>query len=129
MKNNFVHIARIKEGRRHSYLYLKKTGSETYQWFHGDEPTEVKGITPEEACRLAVRHWRIHSFRFVRCGFRFTLPERDEHGSNALFHQMAASYDAMNGIYYDEELGHSCIVKEASSEAKTLWLMSKQKQS
>ena len=120
MNNDLIHIARHQAGRDLIYLYLKKTGSETYQWFEGDTATEVKGITPEEAMRLAKRHWKSDSFHFVNCGFRYTLPERDEHGGNALFHQMVASYGAFNGIYYDEELGHSCVVKNASDEAKHL---------
>lgn len=120
MKHEIIHIAKYKKKGLTVYLILKKTGPETYQWFENEEPTHVKGITPEEAIRLAKRYWTMDSFRFINCGFRFTLPERDEHGGNALFHQMNASYNAFNGIYYDEELGYSCIVKNASEEAKDL---------
>jgi len=56
----------------------------------------------------------------VNCGFRYTLPERDEHGYNALFHQMAASYATSNGVYFDEESGNNCFVNFASEEAKNL---------
>ncbi len=120
MNNDIIHIAKILSRGETVYLFLKKTGLDTYQWFEDEETTEVKGITPEEAMRLAKRQWKRASFRFVNCGFRFTLPERDEHGGNALFCQMAASYAASNGIYFDEELGHSCIVKKASDEANEL---------
>ncbi len=120
MSNDIVHIARIQPEGAVVYLFLKKTGPETYRWFEGKSPTDVKGFTPEEAIRLAKRQWKYVSFRFVNCGFRFTLPERDEHGVNALFCQMAASYASSNGIYFDEELGHSCIVKNASEEAREL---------
>lgn len=115
--NEIIHVAILD----FSYLYLRKTGPETYQWFLGENPTEVKGITPEEACRLARKAWALQNFRFMRCGMRFTLPERDECGNNALFHQMVASYSVPNHIYFDEELGHSAVVREASEEALALW--------
>jgi len=121
MSHEIIHVAKITKGRDTQTLFLKKTGPETYQWFQEQESTEVKGITPEEAIRLAKRHWSFDPLRFLNCGKRFTLPERDEHGGNALFHQMAASYRTFNGIYYDEELGHSCQVKEASQEALELF--------
>jgi len=120
MNHDIIHVAKLSKGRDTCMLFLRKMGSETYQWFEDHEPTKVKGITPEEAIRLAKRHFSFDSLNFLNCGKRFTLPERDEHGSNALFHQMAASYSSFNGIYYDEELGHSCQVKEASQEALDL---------
>jgi len=87
----------------------------------GEQATTVSGETVEEAMRLAARHWQKDSFTTVICGFRYTLPERDEHGINALFHQMVASYSSMNGVYYDEELGNNCFVQNASDEAIRLW--------
>jgi len=117
VNHEIIHIATLKKGLEIRHLYLKKTGPETYQWFDEEEATDVKGITPEEAMRLAKRHWNLYPIQFLNCGKRLTLPERDEHGGNALFHQMALSYRSFNGIYYDEELGHSCIVKDASQEA------------
>lgn len=120
MTLDIVHVAKLIDGRNVHTLFLRKTGAETYKWFMEDTPTDVKGITPEEAIRLAKRHWTLQPLVFLDCGKRFTLPERDEHGTHALFQQMAASYSSFNGIYYDEELGHSCIVKEASQEAVEL---------
>jgi len=117
MSHKVIHIAKLIRGLKTIYLFLKKTDSETYQWFEGEIPTEVKGITPEEANRLARRYWSFDTLQFLDCGKRFTLPERDEHGGNTLFHQMVASYRSFNGIYFDEELGHSCQVREASQEA------------
>lgn len=116
-KTEILHVG--KKGSDH--VILKKTAPETFQWFEGEKPTEIKGITPEEACRLARQEWKYHNFRFLDCGKRFTLPERDEIGTNALFCQMVASYSTPNNIYYDEELGHSCVVREASEEALDFW--------
>lgn len=120
MSHDVIHVARLIRGREKLTLFLKKTDTETYQWFIEERPTDVKGITPEEAIRLAKRYWSFDTLRFLNCGKRFTLPERDEHGGNALFHQMVASYKTFNGIYFDEELGHSCQVREASQEALEL---------
>jgi hypothetical protein len=121
-----IHIARILA---HTgiprYIFLRKLESNRFTWFQEREETEVEEIvsaqTVEEALRLASRFWKERSFRFLMCGFRYTLPERDEHGINALFHQMCASYSSMNGIYYDEELGNNCFVQNASNEALEIW--------
>lgn len=121
-----IHAARIFSQGRNKYLLLRKKGGEHFAWFEEDEndhETETNVIAPtiEEALRLAVRQWKESSFRTVICGFRYTLPERDEHGMNALFHQMAASCSSMNGVYYDEELGNNCFVQSPSNEAYQLW--------
>lgn len=120
-----IHVARFqpRDGRIH-YLFLRQQGPKNFVWFEkedglnsSEKETSVSGPTIEEAMRLAHRFWKDVSFRTLVCGFRYTLPERDEHGINALFHQMLASYKSPTGIYFDEELGHNCIVQRASSEA------------
>lgn len=121
-----IHVATYFQKGGWILVYLRKTADQGYAWFAeitaGQESgTPVGGSTPEEALRLAHREWVDSSFRTIRCGYRFTLPERDEIGSNALFHQMIASYSSSNGVYFDEELGHQCIVKEISQEAYDLW--------
>lgn len=122
-----IHVGRIftTNGQWLS-VFLRKHGEGHFVWHeeqndNKETPTSVEGQTVEEALRLAPKHWRNHFFRMLNCGFRYTLPERDEHGINALFHQMAASYSSMNGIYYDEELGNNCFVQNASEEALDLW--------
>lgn len=121
-----IHVARIfaADGTWH-YLFLRKNAEGHFAWHeetNGKEAeTPVSGQTIEEALRLAPRHWSNQSFCTVICGFRYTLPERDEHGINALFHQMVASYNSMNGIYYDDELGNNCYVQNASEEALGMW--------
>lgn len=129
MKENgkLIHAAQIfgSDGRLR-YLFLRKTGDLSFTWFEEqpdqtEKETTVGAATIEEALRLAAREWKRDSFRTVFCGFRYTLPERDEHGMNALFHQMVSSYGSMNGIYYDEELGNNCFVQNASMQARDLW--------
>ncbi len=113
---------------RHGWvlLLLRKTADQGCAWYEevsddAETPTGVIAENPEEALRLAYREWSRHSFRTIKCGYRFTLPERDEIGSNALIHQLIASFSVGNGVYFDEELGHQCIVRETSQEALDLW--------
>ena len=121
-----MHVARVFSKGKWNYLFLRKNNDGHFDWHEEMEQkyeikTQVTAPTIEEAMRLAPRHWKNLSFNTLKCGFRYTLPERDEHGINALFHQMAASYSVGNGIYYDEELGNNCFVQNASDEAYQLW--------
>ena len=121
-----IHVARIQpHGTDLVYLFLRQIEPQRFAWFREEEnssekETEVAANNVEEALRLAHRCWHNDAYRTVNCGFRYTLPERDEHGQNALFHEMAASYASMTGQYFDEELGHTCIVHNASQEARNL---------
>ncbi len=128
--NTLIHIAKIYTAGRWQYLFLRKFSPQEYRWFlvenEQETATQIFSETIEEAIRLARREWRQSAFTPLGCGFRYTLPERDEHGSNALFYQMAASYATSNGIYLDEELGHNCIVNNPSKEARLLLLKLKQ---
>jgi hypothetical protein len=121
-----IHVASIQlQNQGRLYLLLRQLAPHRYVWFREDKPeveteTPIWGGTPEEAL-LAARHaWNLEEFRPLHCGFRYTLPERDEVGTNALFHQMVASYASMNGVYFDEELSANCIVQNASIEARAL---------
>lgn len=123
-QNKLIHIGLFHPpGGGIRYTYLRKLADFHYMWFEGNEETESGLTAPhvEEAIRLAHRKWKMNGFRLLHCGFRYALPERDEHGINALFCQMGASYDSMNGVYFEEELGYNCHVQNASEEALTLW--------
>ena len=107
-----IHVAVIQPKR---YLLLRKRETELFHWFltspefEKEEETQTQGTSCAEAIRL------------IHCGFRYTLPERDQVGSNALFWQMALSYNSPNGRYFDEEVGHLCYVDFASQEALEIW--------
>jgi hypothetical protein len=130
-----IHVARIQNGSPiPTYLFLRKLNPQLYTWFEqgkndAETETSVSASNAEEAMRLAYRHWQNHSFRMLNCGFRYNLPERDEHGINALFHQMVASYSSSNGIYFDEDQGNNCFINFASEEARKLWKKLKSKSS
>ncbi len=120
-----IHIGKFFEKGRWNLLFLRQLEERHFEWFIPNEnweetATDVKADSIQEAQRLAVKAWKINYFRYLLCGFRYNLPERDEHGINALFHQMAASLSTSNGIYFDEELGHNCYVQNASNEAREL---------
>lgn len=124
--NNLIHTAVIHDTHGYEHLLLlRKKEPQRFVWMEEKNGKEIE--TPvssnhiEEAIRLASRHWKNAGFRPFNCGFRYTLPERDEHGTNALFYQMAASYGASNGVYFDEDLSSNCFVQAASDEAKNLW--------
>lgn len=121
-----IHLAQVILPRKGPcLLLLRKEDPVRYAWFEEEagkeNSTPIFAPTAEEAIKQAYLHWKDHLFRTINCGFRYSLPERDEHGNNALFHQMIASYSSMNGIYFDEDLGHNCFVNFASDEAKKLW--------
>lgn len=122
-----MHAARIQglNGKKR-YLLLRQCGDRHYCWFElndseSDKQTPLASQTIEEALRLARPYWRSQAFCMVNCGFRYTLPERDEHGLNALFHQMVSSYSSSNGVYFDADIGNNCFVNFASQEARNLW--------
>lgn len=122
-----IHIARILAPTPDKCsLLLRQNETYRFTWYEEqsdqtERETDVSANTIEEALRLAARRWKNDAFRTIICGFRYNLPERDEHGINALFHQMAASYSSMNGVYYDDELGNNCFVQNASIEALRIW--------
>ena len=112
------HVARIYPKR---YLFLKKVDPTTFQWFEEENATACVAKTPAKAVLEGSKLWQDAYFRTLNCGFRYTLPERDEVGCNAFFWQMTQSYAASNGQYFDEELGHLCYVDFASDEALEMW--------
>jgi hypothetical protein len=120
-----IHIGSIKKkGTGPHYLFLREA-SKRYAWFvvdpmSNETETDVWANTIEESLRLAAKRWKNNGFRTIASGFRYTMPERDEHGTNALFFQMAASYASVTGVYFDEELSSNCIVHNASIEARDL---------
>ena len=126
-KIKLIHVACIlvqNQGR--IYLFLRQIEPYRYIWFREDQAgteteTAIWGGTTEDAILAAYKAWNSNEIRTLNCGFRYTLPERDEVGTNALFHQMISSYSSGTGVYFDEELGSNCIVQNASIEARKFW--------
>ncbi len=126
-----IHAAyKLAPKQGYSLLLLRKESPHNYLWWEETDSTEtsteLNAPSTEEALRLAHSTWKNQSFRTIICGFRYMLPERDEHGINAYFHQMTASYSSPNGVYFDQDLGHHCMVQSASQEALALWQRLKQ---
>lgn len=126
--SKLVHVGVIHpcSQRTPKLLFLRQDSPAAYTWYqenedHQEESTSISASSAEEALRIAHLHWRADSFRPLICGFRYSLPERDEHGNNAWFYQMASSYASSNGVYFDEDLGYLCIVQNAPLMARNLW--------
>ena len=113
---NIFHIAKIYPKGHIQYIFLKKEDDQFY-W----EGLDYKEDNYNSALKIGAEHWKDDYFQLVNCGFRYSLPIRDEVGMNALFWQMAKSYKSSNGVYFDEDVGHECIVKFASDEALGIW--------
>lgn len=123
---NLIHIAEIDSKEGTQSLFLRKESPDRYIWFAVDKEgqekaTPVSASSAEGAIKIAREHWHNNFFRTIKCGFRFTLPERDEHGNNALFNQMNLSLGSFNGVYYDEELGHNCVVHQIPLSTRLIW--------
>lgn len=113
-----LHVAKTHQ----LLIYLFKFEEMRFVWVRADNPEKVllEVQSKDEAMSIPRKTWKESSFRFLGCGFRYTLPERDEHGTPALFYQMVASYRSSNGVYFDDDLGNNCIVHNASLEALDL---------
>lgn len=127
-----IHIAKYypfhRKGRQ--FLYLRRQSPHYYVWMETEDhltehETEVCAPSLEEAFLEAQLTWKSQGYRTISCGFCYSLPERDEHGVNALFCQMVVSYSVFNGICHDAETGGSYFVEHASREALDIWKLLK----
>ena len=112
-----IHLAESDLG----WLYLRETSPGRYQWFEEAKPLELEASSTEEAFRIAYNRFKHHHFESLLVGYKFTLPERDEHGAPALFIDMARSLEAANGQYFDPETGHNFIVHQIPMRARELY--------
>jgi hypothetical protein len=110
-----IHVAKVFEG----WLLLREVAPHRYQWFRGDVPTQVEALSIQEAMRLGWAAFQFEGFEPLRCGYKYTLPERDEHGTPALFWEMAESLKTPSGQYFDPAAGHNCIVHNIPPFAKS----------
>lgn len=110
-QENIVYLAEIFDGKKIP-LALVNDGDGIFYWCQDGKPTDVVASSSEEAFKKARKKWKEFGFQPVLCGTKFTLPERDEHGSPASYQDMRKSLASMNGVYFDEALGHNCIVRD-----------------
>jgi hypothetical protein len=121
--SKLIHVAyKIGGHGRKQWLFLRELSHDCYSWFTEDgKKTDVAAVSIDRAIRFAWEKWKDQGLHMLMCGFKYTLPERDEHGMNALYHEMVASYSTPNGIYFDGKAGFNCIVQNASLEALSFW--------
>jgi hypothetical protein len=128
---NLIHVACFDgESGKQEWLFMRRLEPKKYAWFwekeSGEAPTGIEASDTEEALRLARREWKEKAFTPLACGYRFTLPERDEHGNNALFYQMVKSLASPSGVYFDDEYGYNAIVHQIPLKAKEVYEKLKQ---
>lgn len=123
LESNFkkiIHIAKIQSGRPRSHFLFLHNNDNELRWYQEDRTaTSVASQTIEEAIRLANKKWEQKNFTLLNCGFRYTGPERDEHGTNAYFYEMGLSQTSPGGIYLVN--GVPNYVQGASQEALEIW--------
>ncbi len=123
-----IHVASYYGPGGRQFLLLLREVNGLYRWFvesqqENEEPTDLEAGRVHEAIRLAARHYRHDDFVSLHCGYRYDSEDRDEHGINALFHEMVASYSnaSIDGAYQNSDLSHQFFVKFAPDQALTLW--------
>lgn len=115
---DFIHAATIKEEGKEKMLFLKKAQG-GFQW----TDREVEFDSLPKALDYA---WK-EKFSLLPCGYKFTLPERDEHGTPALFEEMAKSLNSMSGVFFDEREGLNCIVHQIPTTTRRFFEQLKMK--
>lgn len=106
--------------------FLREIAPSHFQWFLEDTPTRVEATSTQEAIRLAYRTFCDQNFEPLLSGYKFTLPERDEHGAPALFIDMIRSLETPSGQYFDPLYGHNLVVHNIPKRARDLYLQLKQ---
>lgn len=128
LEGPLIHVGKRQDREGNSeYLLLRQVDERQYAWFvdlKGDErPCKLQASSIGEALRLAYSLWKEEAFHPIHCGFRYYMEPRDEHGNNALFCEMIASYSSNSASrdYFDKRCGQRCYVDFASEEALSLW--------
>lgn len=114
-----IHFATLADPKK--LLLLFKEG-EVFSWklLEGDQETETpyRADSLEKALQMVQKPYQEQGISLLTSGYLFTLPERDEHGTPALFSEMKASLASMNGVFFDSRRGHLCIVHQIPSKAR-----------
>lgn len=127
--SKIIHVGKVHLPKRRgsNYAILREISPKDFRWFIEDKGQEketgIKGESIPQAIHNAKKRWKDSAFNPMHCGIRFELPERDQHGTKALFYQMIQSQRHNNGVYFDIKLNQQCIVQNISNEA--LLLMSR----
>lgn len=110
-KDNLYWIASLENGGK-KWLTLHKEEDGLFRWYLDNMPTDIANTSAEASVKEARKRYREEHLKIHSCGNKFTLPERDEHGTPANFQEMVKSLRSMNGVFFDDQLGHNCIVRE-----------------
>lgn len=114
-----IHAAKLGDG---SLITLNEIEPGLYGWFIQKTSLNLEAKSIEEAFRLARKSLKFRGFEPINCGYKFTLPERDEHGKEALYIDMVRSLASPNGVFFDETLGHNVVVHQIPLNSRDLKL-------
>lgn len=118
---SFSHQVTLSPPRSWSFILTQEETGFRWHLFEEDSnkfyPTDCLGENIGLACHFARMKWARYGFRTLRCGTLLTLPERDEVGSPALFHEMIQSLSISSGVVFDPGRGYSFRVDQISEEA------------
>ena len=112
-KIRLVALVGSNRGKQEKALLLHE-GAE-FSWLFKDEII-LKGKSIGEMRECLLSHFAGYPVRIVNFGVLYTLPERDEVGQYALFHQARNSYKVSNGVVFDPAWGFTYKVDFLSQE-------------
>ena len=101
-------------GREKALLLQDGTG---WTWLFKREEI-LKGKSIGEMREKLFSHFAGFPVRIIDFGVLYVLPERDEVGQYALFHQARNSYKVSNGVVFDPAWGYSYKVDFLSREGR-----------
>lgn len=112
-----IHIAKLD---RDKIITLQELTPGLFDWFDQDKSLNLSSSSIEEAFKKGRKELKARGFSPIHCGYKFTLPERDEHGKEALYIDMMKSLASPNGIFFDETMGHNAVVHQIPSYVRNL---------
>ena len=79
-----------------------------YGWYEGEHSLDLNAASIPLAFVIARKAYP--DFNPIAAGYKYTLPERDEHGKEALYCEAVKSLESSNGVFFDEKAGHNVVV-------------------
>ncbi len=99
-----IHKARVNN----KWIDLVEIEPAKYGWYEGDRSLDLNAGSIPLAFSIARKAFP--DFLPIAAGYKYTLPERDEHGKEALYCEAVKSLESPNGVFFDEKAGHNVVV-------------------
>lgn len=99
-----IHKARVNN----KWIDLVEIEPAKFGWYDGDRSLDLNATSIPLAFAKARKTFS--NFLPIAAGYKYTLPERDEHGKEALYCEAVKSLESSNGVFFDEKAGHNVVV-------------------